>query len=138
MMRKNKKAWLRILEAFIAIILITGVLLVLYTRTIKKPAIGEEIYKFQKNILDEIASMPTLREDVLKGVESNVEIFAEKRTPPSFNVAVEICEVDEICELSEYMGREGKDIYSTERIISSTIQMQDFEPKKLKVFMWAK
>ena len=56
----NKKGWLRILEAFLAIMLITGVLLVLYSRNLNTNR-GGEIYNLQKSILDEVAEDDEMR-----------------------------------------------------------------------------
>ncbi len=127
----NKKAWIRIAEAFIAIILITGVLLVLYTRTTRISGKAEEIYRLQESILDEIASDNLLREEILNGMDSGVRSFIATRVPSGFSYDVKICEPEKICEMEEYLDKE---IFSTERIISSTLEI--YGPKKLKIFMW--
>jgi len=133
-MLKEKRGWLRILEAFIAIILIIGALIVIYSKTIEKPKKAEEIYKLQGAILDEIADNPELREAVLNENITRIIDFIGDRTYPSFNFTIRICEVNDICSLQYYIGEEGNDVYSTERVISSTLEK--YEPKKLKIFMW--
>ncbi len=130
---KSKKGWLRILEAFIAIILITSVLVVLYSRTIERPRRVEEIYNLQETILGEVASSNKLREAVINNRTEEIKSFIERRIPGGFNFTIEICEVNEICELGEYR-EEGEEVYSSERIISSTLEI--YQPKKLKIFMW--
>ena len=128
----NKKGWLRILEAFIAVVLIASFLLVLYSRAVERPKISEEVYQIQKTILDEIASNPELRQAVLNGNEEKIINFTYDRIPSGFEFAMRICEVNEVCGLKEY--KEG--VYSSERIISSTLE--EYSPKKLKIFMWKK
>lgn len=131
---KNKKALLKILEVFIAIILITGVLILLYSR-VNKPNKSEEIYNLEKTILDEIAADPMLRNNVLNsslgilstGVLNN---FVKERIPEGFNFTLRVCDIEDICPMQEYK----EEVFATERIISSTLY--DYEPKKLKVFMW--
>ena len=130
MKMKNKRGWLRILEAFIAIILITSVLIVLYSRTIEKPRRAEEIYNLQEIILDEIADSLELREAVLNNRIEEIESFVSGKIPGGFAFSIKICEVEEICELEEYK----KEVYSSERIISSVLEQ--YEPKKVKIFMW--
>ena len=136
---KNKNAMIRILEAFIAIVLITTVFAVLYSRTISKPGRGEQIYNLQEGILDEIASDDALRENILSENADLGEIkdFVSKKMTPGFNFEVKICDVEIICELDDYKGIEGKEIYSNERLISVTVTQQtDFKPKVVKIFMW--
>jgi hypothetical protein len=130
-MKMNKKGWLRILEAFIAIILIAGVLAFVYSRTIGKPTDrAEEIYKLQKTILDEIAADPQFRNASLQMDEVIISEFVGDRVPPGFNYTVRICDVADICGLPYYK----KEVYSSERIISSTLE--EYDPKKVKIFMW--
>ena len=128
----NKKGWLRIVEAFIAIMLITGALLILYTRTIERPSLSEEIYNFQKTVLDEVAFDPDKREAVLAEPPevTVIENFVSDRIPPGFDYSVRVCEINEICGLKEYQ----EEVYSSERIISATLNT--YNPKKLKIFMW--
>ena len=133
---KSKKAWLRILEAFIAIILITSVLLILNIRTINKPKQAEEVYKLQNTILEEIASDSYYRNAVLGNDTVTIEDFVSERVPQGFEFGIKICEIKDICKLDVYMGEEGEDIYSSERIISTTITQTSLNPKKLKIFMW--
>lgn len=131
---RNKKAWIRILEAFIAITLITGVLITLYTKTSERVGRGEEIYKLQETILEEIASNQKLRGEVLRNLSlENITSFIAIRVPSGFNFTAKVCDVGEICELPEYR-KEGRDVYSTPRIISSTLET--YKPKQLKIFMW--
>jgi len=133
-MLEEKGGWLRILEAFIAIMLIISALIILYSRAIEKPKKAEDIYKLQRIILDEIADSPELREAVLNNNTEKIISFVGNRTLMSFNFTIRVCELNDICRLQYYIGKEGKDIYSTERLISSTLEK--YEPKKLKIFMW--
>ncbi|MEK6820604.1 MAG: hypothetical protein AABX71_02730 [Nanoarchaeota archaeon] len=129
----GKKGWLRILEAFIAIILIAGVLIVLYVRVIEKPREVEELYNLQETVLEEIASSNELREAVLNNQREKLIDFIAERVPAGFTFNITICEVGEICALEKYRG-EGVEVYSSERIIAGTLE--EYNPKKIKIFMW--
>jgi Ni,Fe-hydrogenase I cytochrome b subunit len=130
MLRKDKKGWIRIAEAFIAVTLIASVLVVLYVRTVQIPQEREEVYNLQKTILDEIASSPELRNYILVNDSEKMNSFVKERVPVAFNFSVRICQTNDICGLQFY----EKDIYSSERIISANLT--SYEPKKIKIFMW--
>jgi len=131
-MMKNKKAWLRILEAFIAIMLISSVLIVLYTKNVQKTK-KTAVYEFQKTVLDEIATNDELRNAVL-GNKSSVETllrgFIMPRVPLEFKFDVKVCELEEICNLNEY----HENTFASERTISANLTK--YYPKKVKIFMW--
>jgi len=133
-MLKEKRGWLRILEAFIAIILIMGVLIIIYSRTVERPKKAEEIYKLEGTILDEVANSPQLRKAVLNNNTNEIISFVSDRVPPGFNFTIKICELNDICNLQYYIGEEGRDVYTTERTVSSILEK--YGPKKVKIFMW--
>jgi len=129
---ENKKGWLRIIEAFIAILLILGVFVVIYSKVIDRPQKSDYIYNLEKGILDEISFNPDLRAAVLNMNvinEAKLKTFIIARTA-GFNFTIKICEPEDICSMETYK----KEVYSSERVISSTLE--EYRPKKLKIFMW--
>ena len=129
-MVKNKKAWLRIVEAVMAVVIILSVVIVLYGKNIEKPEKSDFIYSQQEIILTEISENPELRNAVITGNTLLIESFVNQRKPSGFNYSLRICSLDDVCGFNEYK----KEIFSSERIISSTLQ--DYAPKKLKLFTW--
>jgi len=133
----NKKGWLRIAEAFIAIVIIAGVLLFVFTKNINKPSMEEQIYNIEKEILEGIADNAELRERVLNMEEREIEIFISENLPSNLGFYVRVCEIDNVCGLPNPAETyTNKAIYSKERIITSTLT--EFEPKKIKLFVWEK
>jgi len=131
----NKKGWLRILEAFIGIILITGFLLFVIAKQTTKVDVGEEIGKLQEVILNQIANNESLREAVLDGDPEPhlIRNFVESRTPNGFESEINICRVDNVCGPENY----HKEMYVREVIISTKIEVgTGVNPKKLKIFIW--
>ncbi len=126
----RKKGWLRIVEAFISILIITGVVILIYSINRNYNERGEEIYELQQTILNEIASDPKLRIDVLNNNIQEIEKFVENRIPENFEFKIKICDINDICGLDFYKER----VYSSERAISSTLTL--YKPKKVKIFMW--
>ena len=125
----NKGGFLRILEAIIAVILIMSVMFLLFnkTRTSNEPDLSEKA----RNILEEVASNFTMREAVLNNNKSIVDNYISTKIPESYlKFETRICEVDEACGKPEYVGN----LYSAERIISSTIET--LGPKKIRLFIW--
>lgn len=131
---RNKRGWIRIVEAFIAVFLIFSLLITLYIKNISKPDISEEIYSLQKALLLEISNNEELRKAVL---ESNITLilkFLEEKVPKYLNYTIKICSLDEICSLDFYK----EEVFSSETVISSTIYKENiaYNPKVIKIFMW--
>jgi len=133
-MMKNKKGWLRIVEAFIAVLIIASVLIVLALRVPKQDT-GESIHELQRHILTQISSDNSLRGEILDPAEekTNTKNFIEENLPNYWNFTMLVCEVDEVCGMPLYVKKE---IYADEILITSTLQ--DYNPKKLKLFVWGK
>lgn len=153
--KKNKKAWLKIVEAFLSILIVLGAVLVIVskqeTRLLDKIAkTGEEgIYEKQKEVLDAVSRNETLRGIIVsKNLGSKSYAFESYKTwhplndfiylilPSSWNFATNICKAAEgVCPnpvSSDLML--GKEIYVEEKIITSTLET--YSPKRVKLFIW--
>lgn len=127
----NKRGWLRIVEAFIAILLIVTFLIITYVKTNESNNRVEEVYKLEKGILDEIALDEGLRNNILLNEEQPIRDFVERRAGNvGFNVSIRICNPDDVCNLPFYQ----KEVFSRDRIICGNLT--SYEPKKIKIFMW--
>ena len=138
-MMKNKKAWLRIVEAFLAVLIITSVLLTVIVNQPRESQ-SEEIHNMQRLILQQIALDDSLRADVLIGVKTNIEKFVNGMKPALWNSEIEICEIEDACGMTVFPEEAvGKEIYAEEILISSTPEKYDSDSiKKLKLFVWIK
>ena len=73
MLRKNRRGWIRIVEAFTAILILAGiVLIVVGNQGIKKPDNSEQIRNSEISILREVQLNETLRTEILS-VSGQVE-----------------------------------------------------------------
>ena len=130
----NRKGFLRIIEASIAIIIIAGVLFSIFTQAREK--IELNLSEKARDILEEIARDASLREDIITYEAGNplpdsVNSSVDQRIIESYlNYDIRICDVDSACGLSSYVG----EVYSAERSISSTIDT--LGPKKIRLFIW--
>ena len=143
MVIKSRRGWVKIIEASIgALIVIAVLLLVVESRDIQMRNANPNAYSY----LDEIAKNETFRERFfsMSDLEINSEIklaFDSRIKPSKLNYAFNVCSGDVSCPLPSLSASDsppsGVDIYSAERIISSSLNyVGDFKPKKIKLFLW--
>jgi len=147
-MVKNNKGWIKIVEAFIAILLIMGVLLILINRGyIGEKDISSQVYDMEVSILREIQLNDTLRDKILNAGEPPIE-WEDVNFPLDIKNKIinriqkyleckaKICKMDEICELKEYPE---KDVYAQAVAITTTLQTpEEKQLKQLKLFCWVR
>jgi hypothetical protein len=131
----NKIGIIRIVEASIAILIIFSAVLIISSRT----SVSEEasFADLGGDLLEEIAKDNGLREKIIsnpsEGKKLAKSFVGEKIKSPDLNFEINVCLPEEICSLEKFP--EGvKEVFSSERIISSTIR--NFNPKKIKIFLW--
>ena len=138
MMMKNKRGWIRILEAVIAIMIISSVLLVVYSRQAQAPDISDRVYILQKEILADISLDSGLREKALAGDESGLSNYARGKIPPAFDFSLKVCDLEALatCKLTTEEVREtrNKNVFVEEIILSSNLGT--YNPKKVRLFVW--
>ena len=145
-LKKNRRGWIEIVEAFVAILLVAGVLLVVLNRGGSQRAdISNKAYEAELSILREIQTNDTLRAEILGVAEpmpvewSDARFPAELkekitfRTPNYLSCIGKICNMTQICVTSE---SPEKDIYSQSVSITSTLQTLGY--RKLNLFCWTK
>lgn len=144
---KNKRGFIRILEAFIAILLITGVILVVLDRGyFERTDITAQIYDTEVSILREIELDNSLREQVLEVSQENLPLkwssqdFPSQvkeriiqRTPDYLECSANICELVDICGLENYVE---VDVYVQSVAITANLEL--YRPRQLKLFCWTK
>jgi hypothetical protein len=141
---KEKKAWIRILEAFFAVILIMGILLVVINKNLPTKEYSKETYIQTKKILQEIEFNKNLRKDIInveplpitwknfksKGLKNVRDKIIEK-TPNYLNCSAKLCEIEEECVTT---------ILSTRNIYTNAIGIyainSKYSPRKLKLYCW--
>ena len=135
--KMNRMGIFRIIEASIAILIIFGVILTILIA--RKPSVEESLSDRIGPLLEEIAKNNSMREDIIKGQESEANItimnFLSTKIEPNIGYGVRICKPDETCGLSYPEGAKGN-IYVGSRVISSVLT--DAKPKRLSIFLWVK
>lgn len=139
----NKRGWLRILEVIIAIMILTGVVLVVYSqRPNNSTSISEKVYNLQEKILNGISEDNILRDEVLNNNIAPISDFVNQsfleNGAGNLNFSVKICELSDPCGLDPdtlQMIKE-KEIYVDEKVIGS--DLDTYSPKKIRIFVWEK
>jgi len=154
-MINNRRGWVEIVEAVVAILLVAAVLLITVNKGyIGKTDISEGVYKIELSILREIETNNSLRMEILEAplpVEwddfpTGVKDKIITRTPTYLECMGKICQLYEgdnpeaesvPCNLEEKIE---KDVYSQSVIISSTLGevTEGAVYRRLKLFCWTK
>jgi hypothetical protein len=138
--KRDKHAWIEIVEAFIAILLVAGVLLVVLNKgSLGKTDISEQVYTSQISILREIETNDAFRAEILAisslpaDVPLDIKQRIDLRTPNYLICNGQVCAFNDKCNLA---NAPSKDIYAQSVLITSTLQQTGYV--QLKLFCWAK
>lgn len=149
-LRLNKKGWLRIVEAFTSIMLITGVLIILAESSrLETQIFSAQVYDSEHAILREIQLDSQLRSEILSVSSSSpqtewndfeannlgsVKSRIESKTPSHLECVAKLCGIFEACVSN--LSPAEKDIFVQSVFISANIS--GYNPKKLNLFCWNK
>jgi hypothetical protein len=136
----EKKGWIRILEAVIAILLLSSVLIYVTVKNqadVRDKQISERAHNLAGNILQDVSYSDALRNATLNSNYSLIIDYISSQVGDSFNYSVSICDLNsQICPPSQpYSSINTKgDVYVENVIISSTLDTYD--PKILRLYLW--
>jgi len=136
-MFKNKRAWLRILEAFMAVTVILGVVLVVINPKANNEEFDkQEITVLQASLLESIAKDDKLKQDIINNNLASVYDYVGRIMPFNYNYSVKRCLYNEICNLDFTLNTE---VYADEIPIIATItNYTSDQAYKIKIFSWRK
>ena len=129
----NNRGWIRIVEAFIAIIILIGAALLIISEQPKNTDISSQVYAKESSIIDYVSNNESLRNQILNGDTSGTNAAIGKIITGNFAYTTNICDITSICNQNVPYDR---DVYSKEVIISSNLSQ--YSPKKLVFSVWAK
>jgi hypothetical protein len=133
----NKKGWIRMLEATIAVLIVSSVLVVVYLQHPSYKTRHDDITSFQKKIMMDIGSNFTLRGYVIESPPNlpKLQEYIDSKISTNLNYSIKICPMIPttiICKL-DYIEKER---FVEELIISS--QINQYDPKKVVFGVWRK
>ncbi len=136
--RKNDKAGIiRIIEAFIAILLILGATVIVFSKFGGKNFESQNIIDIQKAVLNQIVSNAELRDEIIRSSEtttlsSKMTNIVAANIQKNYDFEIKVCELTDICSSNGF----HKVVYAHERVVSSTLT--EYSPKKIKLYVWPK
>ena len=144
----NKRGWLRIVEAFVSILIVFGTVMTI-SMTNRESADGS-LCATLTPLLEEIAQKENLRIAVLNNDVTSINTFLQERIKnPSIQPEVKICKAciegvactpeENLCTHSQ-SGIDYDEICAGERVISDSATIGEagrvYEPQKLKIFLF--
>ena len=141
----NKKAWIKVIEAFIAVTLIIVVLvIILNQQSSQQTDASQSIYNYEILILRNIELNNTLRNEtlnvsVLPSTWDNSTFPADVKSkiislmPSSLTCEAQICATNNTCDFWKTIDTS---IYAQSIFITSTLY--EYNPLQLKLFCWTK
>ena len=142
---KNKKGWIRLVEAFIAIILIGGILsIVIGERSVEKD-FSSEVYNKENLILKKIQLNDTLRTSILSVDAESLPVSLDDfpidikneingKIPADLNCFAKICALNDICLFPELGEENDVEVYAKSIVIAA--DDVTYAPRQLKLFCW--
>ncbi len=139
-MIRNKKGWIKIVEAFVAVLLLAGVMIVVGGANPQKESLFERAHEIQIEILREIQLNDSLRAEIIgtngevrwEDFPSETKQKIQDKKPAWFeDCQAKICDSGESCELDE---PQEENVFSESVIISANIT--EYNPRVLKLFCW--
>lgn len=139
-MIKNNRGWMKIVEAFVTVLLIAGFLLIVVNE-INTPADNSQlIFDLEYAMLREVQLDNTLRDSILGldlslgsvGAPNDVITKINNRKPNFLSCGAEICEIQDNC-LSD-SAPSNKEVFVQSAIITSNLSV--YSPRKIKLFCW--
>lgn len=146
---KNKRGWIRIVEAFVALLLITGVVLIVVGKgSISKKDISLTVYEAESIILREIELNSDFRDDILEVDAESIPVLWEsfedeglgeikeklkEKFPDYLDCRAQVCWINDLCESVLDVD---KDIYAQAVLVTSNTEI--YSPRQLKLFCWVR
>lgn len=143
---KNKKGWIKILEAVIAILLIVAVIsTILIKEDSNKYIFKDRVNELENSILQELQINNTFRTEILnqedsikfgeQGFPKQTEEYLISSVPNGLNCTLNICQIEEECNLAGEEGPgENTEIYVQSTLISANLDT--YNPKRVMIFCW--
>ena len=152
--KMNRKGLIRIAEAIIAImIILTALLLISAKREVRTE---RDLTEIIPPLLDEVAKNSGFRTDISQmyhlgenlnpqqideneRIQNQIEIFIRLRIHnPNLDFVVKVCAAEALCFLENFPRESRGDVFSYERVIRTDFEKDNFEPRKIKLFLWRK
>jgi len=128
---KNKRGWIRIFEAVIAILLLLGFAAFLIIDRVEKPDFSGSVHTLLSTVLEEASGNFAIRQAVFDKNETIISNFISSRLPAGLNFTISICNSTGPCPTEV---KQGVEVYADDILISTNLTT--YAPAKLALFAW--
>ena len=133
----KKRGWIKMLEVTIAISIMAGAILFVYSINVESITFKEHIYMYQKEILSKIAT-----DEVLRGYVMDENIGALEDSvflPSSLSFSIKVCDLTvppTPCNMDNdlFIVLREKEIFAGDTIVVANLT--SYSPKRVKLFIW--
>ena len=151
---REKRGWIRILEATIAVLIVSGAIIAVYSNHPSRgESLEEQAYSLQREILDNVAMDEGLRLAVLN-VESDLpgdtnydvlDEYVAERIPDGFGYLLRVCimgDERDFCKMDgmTFTATQDYDVFVEDVLVSAEIGNgsgeEVYSPKKVRLFFW--
>lgn len=141
--KKNRKGWMKIVEAFTTVLLIAGFLLIVVNEINIKEDNSELIFDLEYAMLREIQLDNSLRDSLLGltlpsewdlDFPQEIKDKINQRKPNFLECKTKVCEIQDDCILDSTPL--NKEVFVQPAFISSNLS--DYSPRQIKLFCWDK
>ena len=134
-MIKGKKGIVRIIESAIAVMIILGFVIFMQGRMLPRQDATNAAYRIQHQVLIEIESNQTMRNEIISGSTLQAENYiASRLTPYLMNFSTRICDMDRACLCSSLICPLNTNIYSDGIVVGANIS--SYNPRKFVMYTW--
>ena len=133
----NKKGFVKLLEAVIAIILIfIFITLIIPRKAQEQTTIPREITATQDIIIEGIQSDEILRQKILDNNDNTLQDFINSKIPENIGVYFIICQINSPCIPASNILPTREAVYTKSLVISDNYAGNP--PKLFKLYLWRK
>jgi len=144
----NKRGWIRIVEMFFAILLVSGAVLYVASKQVDRGDISSEVYQKQKELFSIIANNENYRAELIKIDLSNGCVsfpstheatfvqFVRASLLVTWDFVVNVCD---ITQTSNTGTPNDKAVFVSEFVVSATVnEYPSATPRKVRLAVWSK
>ena len=95
----QKRGWMRIMESFIAVLILASIMVIIYIDSPAKNTDSKFVLELESRILQNISLNDGLRNDVLANNTANIKEFVASKIPIQFNYDAIICDIEKNCKV---------------------------------------
>jgi hypothetical protein len=131
-MSMDRKGWIRIVEASVSAMIVLAALFVFYTQ--QNAPVEQDLSEFGRSVLEEMALNASLRREILRDdLASANQTVSDRVRDKNLVFEMRVCDLGDACGKSTYTPG---NVYSVERVLTSSLDAPEVTPRKIRLFMW--